>query len=384
MTRIPRALVAIGVFLVGYASPASATITNIWGPAGEICILSAPCNGSFKYPIRQGRNPTLDIEGQFVDLSTSQEISGSGVTISTTSTSSSHRHMKITVGADAAPGARTITLHYAVEVNGPDKFTILVLRAGKVTSVTAPDPTQYFNDATATFHGDKLDNAGVILLPEKVGTFSVGGQVPQTYTLTQSIGSASMSSSADAQAVVNLHFDGGPFAEAKATVLLFDKQIGSDVCLLHRVFCYTGLDSTSTNESTAHILGPNAVSSITFPLGSSVTPGSQLTARIKLVRPAKSNGDVVVFEVVPSTSFSAAAGSGTAYSATATNKITIPGGDQTKDVTVQFVSPPDGCGKTGCSGKFNTRMVNFNVDALPFLRTAVFTMRTPALTILTK
>lgn len=367
-----RALAMASLLLAGYATPASATITNIWGPPGELCIVSAPCGGSFRYPIRQGRAPVLDIEGQYVDLSTGLEVSGSGVTVTTTGTSSSHRLIRVSVSASAAPGVRTVKLHYAVELNGPDHFDIIVLRAGKVTAAPNANAADYFNDVNASFQGDSLDNAGVIMLPEKIGTFSVGGsQVPQVVTLTQSVGSATMASSTSTLDTVKFHFDGGPFAEAKATVLLFDKQIDSNVCLMHRTFCYTGLDNSSTNESTVHIIGPNAVSSITFPFGGSVRTGSPITARIQLVRPAATLIEVR-FEVVPATSFTTAAGSGTSFNPNGVNAVKIIT-DQSKDATIQLVSLPAGC-RDQCSGQFRTRMVNFTIDGPPYLREAPFTM----------
>lgn len=369
-----RALMAAAGMLA-VAAPASATITNIWGPPGEICILTQPCGGGFHYPVRQGRTIVLDIQGQFVDLSTSLAVSGSGVTVSTAGTSSSHRLIRVAVSSGATPGLRTVTLHYAVELNGPDRFQILVLRGGRVRSVPNPDPSAYFNDVTVAFNGTNLANAGVVVLPDKTGTFSVGGsQLPQVITLTQSTATGTVASSSDTQVNVRLHFNGGPFAEAKATVLLFDRQIAGSLCQQHRVFCYTGTDNSNGNgESTAHIIGPNAVSSITFPFGARVTLGSPITARIKLVRPAKATGETIVYEVVPSTSFNTAAGSGTRFDRTVRNSVHVPGGNGSSDVTLQLVGLPAGCAGS-CSAQFKTRMVNFTVDQPPFLQIAEFTI----------
>jgi hypothetical protein len=373
MTRGLRAVAIAGLLLAASAAPAHATITNIWGPPGELCKVSAPCTRAFHYPIPQGRTVVLDIEGQFVDLSTGLEVSGSGVSVSTDHTASSNRFIRVAVGGDATPGLHTITLHYAVELNGPDRFQILVLHGGRTLSVVPSSPSAYFNDASVTLQGQDLDNVGVIVLPAKVGTFSVGGgQVPQVVTLKESVGTATATGTGT-QAVVKFHFDGGPFAEAKATVLLFDKEIGADVCETHRFLCYRGIDSTSTNETTVHVIGPNAVSAITFPFGSSVRVGSPITARIKLVRPAKAGGETVRFEVVPATSFVAGAGSGTIFRQIGVNSVIVPSGDQTKDVTLQLTELPEGCRQT-CSGQFRTRRVNFTVDALPFLQSAAFTI----------
>ena len=327
-----------------HASAAPRTITRIYGPPGELCSVSAPCDNTFAYPIEQGKAPIIDVEGQYVDLSTGLEVTGSGVTVSTPAggTSSSNHKIKVSVSSDADPGVRTIKLHYAVELNGPDTFKIRVLRAGRITGIPEVHPADYFNDVNVALNGTKLDNANVIMLPEKIGTFSVGGaQVPQVVTLTQSTGSASIVSSSSTQTVVKVHFDGGPFAEGKGTLLLYDKQLDGaeyrDVCKQHRSFCYGGLDSSSTNESTFHAVGPNAVSSITFPLGGTVAPGSPLTIQVKLVRPARPGGEVVEWDVVPANSFSQASGSGTTFSPSAHNRVNVAAGDQLKQITVEFV-----------------------------------------------
>jgi hypothetical protein len=373
-------MLIVTAFVVLQASPAHATIDRIYGPPGELCTVSAPCNNSFPYPIRQGHSPTIDVEGQFVDLSTGLEISGSGVTVSTVGTSSSNRQIRVSVSADAAPGPRTIKLHYAVELNGPDHFLITVLRAGVVTSVTAPVQTQYFNDVNITLHGQKLDNLGVLVLPTTIGTFSVGGsQLPQVVTLTQTDATASVVTQSATAPVIGVNFIGGPFAEAKATILVFDKQITADTCKLHRVFCHAGIDSDQVGGDTFRVIGPNAVSSITFPITNTVGPGSLLTIKITLVRPAKSGGETIRWQVLPSDSFAAVAGSGTQFSptgntSTGDNSVIIPQGDQSKELTVQYQQVPAGCGRSGCSGQVRTRMVNFNVDQLPFLRLATFTM----------
>jgi hypothetical protein len=378
MKRSILATLAVVLLLSWRPWAAPMTVTNIWGPPGEICILTAPCNNTFPYPIPQGRTTTIDVEGQFVDLSTSLEASPSAdITVTSAGQSSSHKLVKIAVQSDAAPGVRTIKLHYLVETNGPDTFKIMILRGGKVTSITTPTPTDYFNDVTVTFNGTHLDNAKAFVVPTTTGTFSVGGaQFPQVVTLTQTNATATVTSSTSTSANVKVHFDGGPFAEAKATIILYDAQItNSDLCTQHRVFCYQGSDASgATNgQSTFDVVGPNAVSSITFQNGNQVTVGSQLIARITLVKPSQDqNGTVVHWAVIPSTSFAQAAGSGTPFSPTHDNSVTIPFHSQFKDVTVQLVSLPAGCGKRGCSGTFQTRMVKFDIDQPPYLRLVQF------------
>jgi hypothetical protein len=378
MRRSILATLAVVLFLSWRPWAAPMTVTNIWGPPGEICILTAPCNNTFPYPIPQGKTTTIDVEGQFVDLSTGLEVSpSSDVTVTSAGQSSGHKFVKIAVQSDAAPGVRTVELHYLVETNGPDTFKILILRGGKVTSITTPTPPDYFNDVTVTFNGSHLDNAKAYVVPTTTGTFSVGGsQVPQVVTLTQTNATATVTSSTSTSANVKVHFDGGPFAEAKATIILFDAQItNQDMCLQHRVFCYQGSDASgATNgQSTFDVVGPNAVASITFPSGSRITVGSPLTARITLVKPSQDqNGTVVHWQVIPSSSFAQAAGSGTPFTPTRDNVTTVPFHSSFKDVTVQLVSLPAGCGKAGCAATLQTRMVKFDIDQLPYLRLVQF------------
>ncbi|PWT94466.1 MAG: hypothetical protein C5B55_02695 [Blastocatellia bacterium] len=384
MKKIIVGTFVLVLLVLVHASPALATISQIFGPPGELCTTSAPCSNSFDYPVLQGRTIVLTVNGQFVDLSTSLEVSGSGVTVSSASgTTSSNKKISIAVSSSATPGLRTIKLHYLVETNGPDVFQVRVIRSGKVTSVPNVQASDYFTDVDVALNGVKLDNAGVFVLPTTIATFTVGGgQVPQVpQTLTQTNATAVVKSSSSDQTVVTVHFNGGPFAEAQATLVLFDKQLSEDTCRQHRIFCYSGLDDGSTagtfqqkGQSTFNAIGPNAVSSISYPLGTSVSPGSVLTIRITLVRPAKSGGEIVHWQMVPSTSFVEAPGSGTHFSPTGQNSITVPGGDQFKEVSVRYDQVPAGCGRSGCIGQVQTRMVNFNTDQPPFLRLSTFTL----------
>ncbi|MDQ6653110.1 MAG: hypothetical protein M3Y84_10245 [Acidobacteriota bacterium] len=397
MRKLIQGMLVVSAFVVLQASPAQATIDQIIGPPGELCPPSAGCGKDFSYPIRQGKTTIITVNGQFVDLSTGLEVDGSGVTVSSAAgTTSSNKKVSVAVSADAAPGVRTIKLHYLVELNGPDTFKILVLRAGKVTSVSVPSPTEFFNDVDVTLHGEKLDNAGVFVVPTTVGTFSMGsGQVPQgPITLTQTDATATILTQSATAPVVRVHFIGGPFAESKATLVLFDKQLNDDVCKTHPPFCYAGIDNDK-GENSFHVIGPNAVSSITFPQGSSVRVGSNLTIKITLVRPAKfapksfsptligrsisNSGEVVSWQVVPSDSFEEAAGSGTRFSPTGDNPrgdntVTIPAGDQSILLTIRLKKTPSSCPEAGCNAQVRTRMGNFNTDQPPFLRITTFTM----------
>ena len=63
---------------------------------------------------------------------------------------------------NAAPGVRTVKLRYLVETNGPDTFTVVVLRGGVINNVTLPPaPTAPFRTFNVTITGTNLDNASL-------------------------------------------------------------------------------------------------------------------------------------------------------------------------------------------------------------------------------
>jgi len=327
------------------------------------------------------------VRGQYVDLcrrfnesDNPSTVSGSGVTARKKAPTrgsgllnpdQTEVDIEFTVAPDAAPGKRTVSLHYLVELDGFDKFDVTVLRKGRVTDVDVPSPTNFFQEVDVTLNGENIRNAGI-----SVQFGSISGAT------------AELRSSTDTRAVIRLRFP-TVRAEATAGIVLFDKACGS-TCPPR--LSYTGLsDGVKTNVT---IIGPNAVSSITFPDGSSVRVGSLLAIKIKLVRPAKaastrpspivtigsatrSGGETVHWQLVPSTGFEAAAGSGIAFSPTGLNQVRIPPGDEFVILTVRLAQVPSNCPQQGCLGRIQTRMINLNTDQPPFFKQESFTMLPP-------
>lgn len=109
------------------------------------------CGPSTVQPVVRGitssRVSTMTVKGQFVDLSTAVEVSGSGVTATygtRTGGSDSSIVIRFTVSPSADLGERTVRMRYAIETNGPDTFKIKVVRGGNVTEIkkksTATNP----------------------------------------------------------------------------------------------------------------------------------------------------------------------------------------------------------------------------------------------------
>ncbi len=361
MKRNCLGLVIAGLFFV--LQPASA---------------SAKIDSTTNTNLVQGTTSTVTVRGQYVDLcrrfnesDNPSTVSGSGVTARKKATRSSEVEIEFTVAPDAAPGKRTVSLHYLVELSGFDKFDVTVLRKGRVTDVDVPSPTNFFQEVDVTLNGENIGNAGI-----SVQFGSISGAT------------AELRSSTDTRAVIRLRFP-TVRAEATAGIVLFDKACGS-TC--PPFLSYTGLsDGVKTNVT---IIGPNAVSSITFPDGSSVRVGSLLVIKIKLVRPAKaastrpspivtigsatrSGGETVHWQLVPSTGFEAAAGSGIAFSPTGLNQVPIPPGDEFVILTVKLNQVPSNCPQQGCLGRILTRMINLNTDQPPFFKQESFTMLPP-------
>src|SRR5688572_22149692 len=129
-------LTAITIAAAG--TPANATITAI---ASDLCPNPA-CLPSAVQPVVRGvggsRVSTMTVKGQFVDLSTAVEVTGSGVSVSygdRSHGSESSIVIRFTVSPSADLGERTVRMRYAIETNGPDTFTIRVVRGGSVSEI---------------------------------------------------------------------------------------------------------------------------------------------------------------------------------------------------------------------------------------------------------
>jgi hypothetical protein len=367
MKRIAQSLLGMCLLMMLHPSTAWATIEHIFGE--DVCL--AGCSKDVAYPVRQGQTITMTVQGQYVDLSTGLEVSGSGVTVSSAGGSSGKKSIRIVVASNAEPGLRTIKLHYLVELNGPDTFNMVVLRNGHVTGVEIPSPTQFFTDVNITFTGVNIGNAGL---------FGNGMRVaPSGYNALNS--SATLIESTDTRAVVHVHFDGDPLAEAAAAIDLFDKSCGP-VCV--------GISKFNYNDNSYYsILGPNAIKTISFPNGSTVSPGGLLTVKVTLLRPVRSPNilalrtaisplqkeQTLFWQLDPPAAFETALRAGISYNSSGQNQIPISVGSDSVLLIVR-VLPTNPCGASspyGCICDVRVSLGSANAP-YPASQTAPFTI----------
>ena len=122
------------VLMLAAGTSARATITGI---SADGCA-GATCQPSFVAPIVSGKQTSVTLKGQYLDLSTSVEISGSGVHVSYGNRSGGSNTfivVQFNVDSTASLGDRTVKLHYSIETNGPDTFKVTIVRGGHVDKV---------------------------------------------------------------------------------------------------------------------------------------------------------------------------------------------------------------------------------------------------------
>lgn len=171
----PKSLIKLSlstIFLLSTALTATATINSIASDWCHSCLPGAT------HRIVAGKQTSMLVKGQFVDLSTRVEISGSGVSVSfgqRTGGSNSSVEVKFNVDDSASLGERTVKLRYAIETNGPDIFNVQVVRGGQVDSIqqrvagsqagttrlVAANAVPINEQVTLVFSGSRLGNASV-------------------------------------------------------------------------------------------------------------------------------------------------------------------------------------------------------------------------------
>src|SRR5215471_4768972 len=162
------------VLLLAAGTSARATITGISadGCAGNTC------QPSFVAPIVAGKQTSITVKGQYLDLSTGVEISGSGVHVSygdRSGGSNTFIVVKFNVDSSASLGNRTVKLHYSIETNGPDTLKVQVVSGGHVdqiqqrvagpmagtTRLVDADAVPVNQRITLVFTGTHLSNAAI-------------------------------------------------------------------------------------------------------------------------------------------------------------------------------------------------------------------------------
>jgi hypothetical protein len=162
------------LFTLGATTSASATIAGISsdGCPGTTCL------PSFVTPIVAGKPMSITVKGQFVDLSTRVEISGSGLGASLGARQGGN-NSSIVVNFSSDPtvalGERTVKLRYAIETSGPDTLKVRVVRGGRVdrieqkvpglvagtTRLIAADAIPVNQRVTLVFFGTRLANSKI-------------------------------------------------------------------------------------------------------------------------------------------------------------------------------------------------------------------------------
>jgi hypothetical protein len=162
------------ILILGTCGSALATIASI---QSDLCPNPA-CLPGVVHPIVAGKQTSMVVKGQYVDLSTGVEISGSGVSVSygdRVGGNGSHIVVRFNVSSSATLGERTVKLHYAIETNGPDTFKVRVVRGGSIdqiqqripgliagtTRLIAANAIPINQRVTLVFSGSRLGNARI-------------------------------------------------------------------------------------------------------------------------------------------------------------------------------------------------------------------------------
>ncbi|MCA1602335.1 MAG: hypothetical protein LC776_12065 [Acidobacteria bacterium] len=393
MKRMIQGLLTVSFLVVLSAPPVRADVTKVSGGlgCGANADRIAECNPTQPIRIRQGTITLVRVKGQdLTAMGNTVDVSGSGITARKITAhtiapgegfGTDQLDLELTVPTNAAAGERTVTVNHNICLGCPKKykFKILVVHFGKVTGVSGTEPNDFFQEVTLTFTGERLGDAGVRVVPPSTSSSIGGSQIPQVITTPNPDGTtAEILNNTETSIQVKLRF---PELRAETTQRLqfFDKNCDCSV--------YQGLNNNVLFSTVTIRAKDNFIDAIEFPNGNSVRVGSLLTIRIKLARPVRSAttrpgviitaikpGEPFRWQLVPSTVFEAAPGSGTLFNPTGLNSVTIPPGNDSVTLTVRLKQVPSGCPEQGCTGQIQTRINNFNSDQPPFFKSVQFTI----------
>src|SRR5438132_1013870 len=116
-----RRLSLLIIFFLMSVTSTKATISYI--ADDSICLYH--CSPKSAYPVLRGHNVTITLIGQYVDLSTKTEVSGSGLNVNNVGTASGSKTVQLEV-AGSASGTYTVKLRYLVEGIGTATFQVVV------------------------------------------------------------------------------------------------------------------------------------------------------------------------------------------------------------------------------------------------------------------
>jgi hypothetical protein len=332
-----RRLSLLIIFFLMSVTSTKATISYITDDS----ICQYHCSPQAAYPVLRGHNVTITLVGQFVDLSTKVEVSGSGMYVNNVGTASGSKTIQLEV-LDSASGTYTVKLRYLVEVNGPDTFKVVVLQNGTIDNVTVPTLTAPFRDFDITIGGTNLGNVAVFCVDADCGA----GTTPEP----------SIISTTSSTAKVRLHLRSSIVVVRLTTKIRLADKAGEEACRKDKRYCYKQSDGSTDIHVSA--VAPNFVASASLNHSVSTLPkeGETLSFKVSLMEAAKSGGEKVFWQLSPSSSFAAAPGSGTDFNPSAVNNVTVPAGEKSQTVSVIFRKAPDGCPTQGCVAQIQARI----------------------------
>jgi hypothetical protein len=329
-----RRLSLLIIFFLMSVTSTKATISYITDDS----ICQYQCSPQSAYPVLRGHNVTITLVGQFVDLSTKVEVSGSGMYVNNVGTASGSKTIQLEV-LNSASGTYTVKLRYLVEVNGPDTFKVVVLQNGTIDNVAVPTLTAPFRDFDINIGGTNLGNVAVFCADADCGV------APEP----------SIISTTSSTAKVHIHIRSSAVVRVSTKIRLADKA-GGEACRKDKRYC----DKQSDGSTDVHVsaVAPNFVASASLNHSFSTLPkeGETLSFKVSLMEAAKSGGEKVFWQLSPSSSFAAAPGSGTDFNPSAVNNVTVPAGENSQTVSVIFRKAPDGCPTQGCVAQIQARI----------------------------
>lgn len=256
MKGMIQGLFAASFLLFLQAMPAQATIETIKGSL--TCFVG--CNRDVVQLIAQGEEYSFEVVGQFVDTSTTVQITGSGVSVSYGTRShgaNSSIIVKFNVADNAAPGERTVNMRYAIETNGPDTFRVRVVRRGNISQIQYRRPLPFRpggGPATELVAATGLPlNERVVLIVTGTKLDNVEVRSESTYQSVQVL------SGSDTSRAIEIQFSG----PGQGPLLLFDAALSAQDMRssTSSKFSYTG----GTNRNIQYG-GPQTVSTFVPPI----------------------------------------------------------------------------------------------------------------------
>jgi hypothetical protein len=276
--RVSFYTLLIGAILLAPVA-ADADVRLIKGPSGNACF-NPECLGTTTVPALQGVTTDYTLVGFATNdiRRSAQAPTSSGVTITFDTPfadltpnpfalgANSSIRMRIAVAPDATPGERTISLRNNENQSLNMSVKIVVVRKGRVTSISTSRQSNYFTQALVTVRGTNLTNSSVDV--------DFPGNTPSSVTVN--------GDGTEAQVTIGFL---SPQSMVTGKVRLWD--YGCRSCGIYPRYFHTGTDAGNLGWSSVTIIGPNGLKqiSVASPDGARFSVGKSATITIMLVRP---------------------------------------------------------------------------------------------------